>query len=135
MLGDLPIFSCTVAFLISSRVGGSSISSFTSTWGILASDDTCTVRQSLKRPSKCSEQRWRMASFLSAGYVYPKSIEGLGSDVRVHRRPSMPRRRRKCHPCQYTVVSSRQVLFPLSFCMVLSLRSVLQAVLYAALAA
>ena len=27
---------------------------------------------------------------LSAGYFHPKSVEGLGSDVKVHRRPSAP---------------------------------------------
>ena len=55
-------------------------------------------------------ERGREREEESAGYFHPKSVEGFGSDVRVHRRPSVPRRRRACHPCQHTVVSSRQVL-------------------------
>ena len=62
MPGDSPAFSCIVAFLISSWVDGSSSSSFTSTWGLLASEDSCAVCWSLKMPSKCSYQCWRMAS-------------------------------------------------------------------------
>ena len=38
-------------------------------------------------------------SCLSAGYFHPKSVEGLRSDVRVRRRPSVPRRRRACYAC------------------------------------
>ena len=49
-------------------------------------------------------------SCLSSGYFHPESVEGLGSDVWVYRRPSAPHRRRACHPCQHTVVSSQQVL-------------------------
>ena len=40
----------------------SSSSSFKSTWGILAGEDSCTLLRSLKRPLKCSDQLWRMAS-------------------------------------------------------------------------
>ena len=53
------------------------------------------------RPIYCS---------LTAGYSHPESVGGVGSDARVHRRPSVPFRRRACHPCQHTVVFSRQVL-------------------------
>ena len=35
---------------------------------------------------------------LSAGYFHPKRLEGLWSEVRIRRRPSVPRRRRACHP-------------------------------------
>ena len=49
-------------------------------------------------------------SCLSSGYFHPESVEGLGSDVWVYRRPSAPHRRRACHPCQHTVVSSQQLL-------------------------
>ena len=111
MPGDFPTFNCIVAFLISSRVGGSTSSSFMSSWGILASEDSCTVCQSLKRPSKCSDQRLRMVS-LSVSRVLPSEERrgALKFDVRVHRRPPVPRRRRACHPYQHTVVSCRQVL-------------------------
>ena len=40
---------------------------------------------------------------VSAGYFHPKSVEGLASDVRVHRRPSVFYRRHAC----------RQVSIPL----------------------
>ena len=40
---------------------------------------------------------------LSTGYFHKKSVEGLGPDVRVHRLPSVPRRRCACHPCQHTL--------------------------------
>ena len=40
----------------------SSSSSFKSTWGILAGEDSCTLLRPLKRPLKCSVQLWRMAS-------------------------------------------------------------------------
>ena len=99
MPGDLPSFSCIVAFLISSRRDGSSSSSFKSTWGILVSEDCCTTRRILKRPSNRSDQRWRMA-FLSVSRVLPsEERRGLRSDVRVRRRPSVPRRRRACYAC------------------------------------
>ena len=58
----------------------------------------------VKTPAQCIG-RWRgprnaltsggeWLPCLSAGYFHPKSLEGLGSDMRVHRRPSVPRRRR-----------------------------------------
>ena len=76
---DLPTFSCIVAFLISSQVGGSPSSSFTFTLGILASDDSGTLRWSLKRPCKCSDRRWRMAS-LSVNKVLPSEERWLSSE-------------------------------------------------------
>ena len=103
----LPTFSCIVAFLISSRVAGSSSSSFRSAWGILASEESCTVCWSLKRPAQWSDQRWRMA-FLSFSGVLPS--EESGSDVRAHRLLLMPQRRRGCHPSQHNIVSSQPSL-------------------------
>ena len=87
MPGDLLTSNCIVAFLISSRVSGSSSPSFKSTWEILDREDSCAVRRSLKRPRNVlnSAGGWRPS--LSAGYFHSKSVEGLGSDVRVHRRP------------------------------------------------
>ena len=56
--------------LMMMMMGGSSSSSFTSTWEVLAGEESCTVRWSLKSPSKCSDQRWRMAS-LSVSRILP----------------------------------------------------------------
>ena len=63
--------------LMMMMMGGSSSSSFTFTWEILASEDSCTVCWSQKRPSKCSDQCWRVAS-LSFSRVLP-SEEGRGA--------------------------------------------------------
>ena len=83
MPGDLPTFSCIVAFSISSREDGSSSFSFTSTWGILASGDSRTVLRLLKRPWKCSDQRWGMASLPVSRVLPSKERRGAWSDVRA----------------------------------------------------
>ena len=65
--------------------------------------------------------------FVSQQRIFrPMRVEELGPDGRVLKWPSVPRRRRACHPCRYSVVSSKQESLAWS---------VLKAGLYAALAA
>ena len=53
----LPLFSCLMALVISSRVGSSSSSGLTVCWGMCRIALSWTVRFALKRAWKCSDQR------------------------------------------------------------------------------
>ena len=70
--GDFPGFIWRTAFFISSSVGRTSSSVFTSALGILGNEDSSTLRLSLKRLLKCSDQRCMMAS-LSVRRVEPSA--------------------------------------------------------------
>ena len=63
----LPLLSCLMALVVSSRVGSSSSSGLTVCWGMCRIAVSWTVRFALKRAWKCSDQRSKIDA-LSAGF-------------------------------------------------------------------